>query len=483
MRKQHSFDIFDTLIARRCIEAKNVFLEIEKAVNLPGFANVRVQAEASVADGPYTLNDIYSALVEKFGFDAKTAQHLKVIEIALELQNVIGIRENLESVENGDVLVTDMYLPRAAILSLLNKVGLRKHVGLVISSAGKHSGAIWPELKRVASFEQHAGDNPHGDIKSAFASGLYAEHIASSSLTVHENFFRSNGFELLARAVREARLTSLSTQRGNEANQQALLQINNNIPILILTSVHLYELSKVLGATNILFSSRDCYYLHRIFNLLQEKANWNIGSEYFYTSRVCRSSPSDTYVKYFKARATPDTLVVDLCGTGWSLGHLYEKADVVPHTFLLHFLGAASKEMYKDFRRGGRHISPFWLVEGGGLDNSLFEMANYIDAGMTTDVLVIDGYDSVIPVMEHPNYPSNTMTAIRNIDHIHQMFADVLEHFDLAALVGEIEVKADKIGSLVTELYRNLCQNAGCMHDLKLYHHRQDQKTMWKLKA
>jgi hypothetical protein len=484
MRKPHSFDIFDTLIARRCVEPKNIFFEVEKAVNLAGFANLRIKAEASVAAKPYTLDDIYRVFVEQFGFNAETAGYLKAKEIELELHNVIAIKENLEAVENGDVLVTDMYLPRSAIMSLLDKVGLRKQVGLVISSSGKHSGDIWSKLKLVAAFEQHCGDNRHSDVASPLASGIYAEHIANSGLSLHENFFRMNGFELLARAVRETRLTCLSTQQGSEANQQALLQINNNIPLLLLTSVYLNLLSKKIGATNILFSSRDCYYLSRIFNLLREKAGWSVASEYFYTSRMCRISPSDSYLKYFKARASSNTLVVDLCGTGWSLGHLYQKAGVSPHTFLLHNLSATSniREQYQQIRKSEEAIAPLSLLDGVPLDNSHLEMANYIDSGMVLDVLVVDGYDSVVPVLEYPNYPKSAISVLRNIEVTQEVFANVLEHFDLAALVREIEASADKLGGVVVELYKHLCENAVPMRDVALYHVRQDRKTMWKLK-
>ncbi len=279
-------------------------------------------------------------------------------------------------------------------------------------------------------------------------------------------------------------MTCLSTQQGNEANQQALLQINNNIPLLLLTSVYLKLLSQKIGATNILFSSRDCYYLSRIFNLLREKAGWSVASEYFYTSRICRVSPSDSYLKYFKARASSNTLVVDLCGTGWSLGHLYEKAGVTPHTFLLHNLSASSdiKEKYQQIRKSEKTITPLSLLDGVPLDNSHLEMANYVDSGMVLDVRVIDGYDSVVPILEYPNYPKSAISVLRNVELTQEMFANVLANFDLATLVREVEAGADKIRNVIVELYKHLCENAFPMRDVALYHARQERKTMWKLK-
>ena len=283
--------------------------------------------------------------------------------------------------------------------------------------------------------------------------------------------------------MREARLTCLSAQYGNEANLQALAQINNNIPILLLTSVYLKLLSTKIGASNILFSSRDCYYLSRLFNLLREQARWNIASEYFYTSRICRTSPSDSYLKYFQSRASPNTLVVDLAGTGWSLEQLYEKAGVTPHTFLLHHLSNSPlKERYQQIQKSEKSIIPFSMLDGLPLDNSQLETVNYVDSGMVLDVLVVDGYDSAIPVLEYPNYPKSTVNVIRNIESTHELFANVLAHFDLPALVHEIEASADKIAGVVAELYKHLCDTNSSMRDLALYHARQDRRTMWKLK-
>ena len=57
-----SFDVFDTLIARRCIEPRRVFDKLEAQLGMPGFAAARIAAEQAVATGAYTLMDIYAEL-------------------------------------------------------------------------------------------------------------------------------------------------------------------------------------------------------------------------------------------------------------------------------------------------------------------------------------------------------------------------------------------------------------------------------------
>ena len=59
MIRIRSHDIFDTLIARRCIDPRNILIEVEQASQRPGFAASRTQAEALLyAAGPYDLDAI-----------------------------------------------------------------------------------------------------------------------------------------------------------------------------------------------------------------------------------------------------------------------------------------------------------------------------------------------------------------------------------------------------------------------------------------
>ena len=61
-----TFDIFDTLIARRCIDPALVFEIVERKVGRPGFARARRQAEKVVSERDYTLDDIYAELANQY---------------------------------------------------------------------------------------------------------------------------------------------------------------------------------------------------------------------------------------------------------------------------------------------------------------------------------------------------------------------------------------------------------------------------------
>jgi len=484
MRLPNTFDIFDTLLARRCIEPKNIFLEIEKNAELPGFSEARMQAEAAVSNQQYTLHDIYSHLEKKLGWEKERCLFLMEMEIDIEVSNAISIKENLEAVKNGDILITDMYLPRSVILRMLDKVGLRKQIGLVISSGGKSSGYIWNVLKEVIPIEQHWGDNLHSDVNSPLAFDVFAEHLTNSNISNHESFFRNNGLELLARVVREARLTQLSIRNGNEVNKQKLLQINNNIPILFLCAIYLKNIAANNKIKNILFSARDCFYLFKIFQFLNKKCDWKIPSEYFFTSRVCRVDPSNSYLHYFKKFATERSLVVDLCGSGWSLSHLYNQAGVTPQTFFLHDLraNAGVKNAYDQVRKSPSDIFIHSLVTDASLKNAYLEQLNYVDSGMSVDVLVLNNCESVIPKFEYPDYPDKVQTIIENIENTQLEFLNILNNVNVDALVNEVELAMDKIAPIVTILYQDIAVNMAPMTDLIAYHNAQDRKSFWKIK-
>ena len=126
-----TFDIFDTLIARRCVTPEAIFQIVEKEMGLTGFTRVRRQAEKAISRGEYTLNDIYAEVVRMGFCSFEVGKALENAEIATEIDQVIGIRENLDKVSDGDILITDMYLPRPVIEALLAKVGLGKKVAIV----------------------------------------------------------------------------------------------------------------------------------------------------------------------------------------------------------------------------------------------------------------------------------------------------------------------------------------------------------------
>src|SRR5579859_6185180 len=142
----NSFDVFNTLIARRCIEPRAIRFGIAATLDYPDFPAHRHAAEVAVEHRDYTIDDIYAELARTHSLSAERAEELKQAEIEAELANVIPIAENLGQVRAGDLLVSDMYLGADNVRRLLDRAGLTAEAPLVVTSSGKARGTVWPPL-------------------------------------------------------------------------------------------------------------------------------------------------------------------------------------------------------------------------------------------------------------------------------------------------------------------------------------------------
>ena len=142
LKTLRTWDIFDTLIARKCVFPHIVFQIIEQISKINGFANIR-GAAAEVAGKTVencTLDDIYDVMCKISNIPHQIAEKLKQLECNVEIDQIIPITENLNQVKSGDILISDMYLPDEVILKMLDKVGLSVPIELVITLDGKARG-------------------------------------------------------------------------------------------------------------------------------------------------------------------------------------------------------------------------------------------------------------------------------------------------------------------------------------------------------
>lgn len=324
-REIATFDVFDTLIARRSLEPWRIFDEVGIRAGLPDFVDQRRQAEARVLNGAYTFDDIYDELARHYGLTALQRRTLQDLELACEHEAVVPIAENMGKVRDGDLLVSDMYLSEGQIRGLLRKAGLTKQVGLLVESHGKSSGRVWPLITRAFEVGLHLGDNPHADVAMPARFGVPNLLTTSSSLTKVEDTLNQVGLRDLALLCREARLTTWHDDPTLRNLQ--LVQVSLNLPILMLASVRLARLARKLDSRRILFCSRDGNLWLPLFDAMLAKMGLAFDTRYFLTSRVARKTGSEDYLAYAQQEFGSHPIVVDLCGTGWSLAHLASRLD------------------------------------------------------------------------------------------------------------------------------------------------------------
>ena len=415
-----SFDIFDTLVARRCVHPFNIFYFVERRASYDGFTTMRVLAERKISDQDYDLVAIYRAMQAMYNIDAERLATLMKMELEEEFANLIPIRENCRQVAPGDLLVSDMYLPMPFLLRVVDqKCGL-KFNQIYLTTHGKRRGTAWSTLSGKFAITLHLGDNPHSDVVMAERHGIRAQLTEVSKLTETEQYLADSGFEPLAWAVREARLDLNAESEGERAI--ALGQIEANFPLLYLSSLMLLRHAAARGWKTLLFSARDCYFWHDLFSRLGTIVS-GPSSHYFMTSRVARSHPSESYLRYFNSLCGDRPVaIVDVCGTGWSLTRLLDATGTTDVDIVL-LQRIVDQNMIDLYQRFGTvdEIRPVvsLLAE---MDNTILEAFNVAPHKMLCDIITEGG--SHFPVFRDSPESADYRAAALVLHHAYALARD-----------------------------------------------------------
>lgn len=392
-----SFDIFDTLIARRCIHPHRVFVELEQRSGIAGLAQARVDAEAAVYKrGEYGLEDIYVQLATNQALDAAQAEALLQTELQIELENVVPIAENIAKLDADAVLLTDMYLPEPAIRLLLRRAGIVDDLNIVRTSAGKATGALWRDLAGQGIQCIHLGDNPRSDVEQARAAGMRATLCERHRPTEFEQTLYVSGLPHLAQAWRAARLAV--RDRGLPAWARSL-QTELNLPALLLTGAVLQAHAQDASLGRLWFASRDARLLQRTTQSLIDAGGGNGPTcGYWFTSRYARTNGGADYLDYCRELLEGPSALVDLCGTGASVARLFERLGLdhdPARVFVAQHVVAPDYARSMSRLYGAAAIDPpaprHLFDTRDFIDNRSFEMLNYAPEGMVRGVVRAGG--------------------------------------------------------------------------------------------
>jgi hypothetical protein len=446
----NTFDVFDTLIARRCIDPATVFDLVEQRVAIAGFATARRQAEARIAAREYTIDTIYAELGRALDLDAAKLDEAKAAEIAIELEQVIPIAENLDLVQHGDILISDMYLGAANIRRLLDAAGLDKKVSLLVSSGGKRSGAVWPLISARFHIAEHLGDHPISDNAVPRSLGIQTRQVDSYRASVVENALLGCGLGELAQLCRHARLATWSPDA--DARGLQVTQANLNFPLMVLASTMLVRTMQRLGKRHALFSSRDCDAWMPLFARVATAMAYDCSTTYYYTSRLAKMRPSEDYLAYSRDLIGSDSVVVDLCGTGWSIAHLAANLGLngLP-VFFLHKLPPAKVYEATAPSPATCQFHAVMPPDTQGVANTELEMCNYADHPMVADVRMFQGVP--LPIFaDEPRSPA-TLALVRTQQACFHTATTLLDQYDLSSVYALDDAS---IVALSTALYQAL---------------------------
>jgi len=379
MKRVDSFDIFDTLIARNCREPTDLFEMIEKELPYKHFKALRIESEriASYKNRIYmNFDHIYDEYLELD--PSADIERLKRAELDYEYENSIPIVTNIQKIKPGDIYISDMYLKKEQIFRLLKKHNIPIDHELYVTNGGKHSGKIYEELIRSYRIGLHTGDNAYSDILMAQKYRIPNSHTTVSLFTPTENLLYQRKLFDLQKSVRAFRLINPypETSKDFEIYND---QCHYNIPILLLFSIQINEIMIKEKRNKILFVTRDCCLLIKMFKKLFPQYQ----VVYFSAGRYIHRNPTPSYKDYVRSHYTPTCLMVDLHGSFQSGMSLYwELFGEVPRVhYLAHAIPKSSSPKITACVFPETRINIYSYIESLNFDKqgTLFGMVEGID--------------------------------------------------------------------------------------------------------
>lgn len=303
----NSWDVFDTLIARRFFYPKTVHEETARRINDSNYVKKRIRAEKATKKDEGNFEDIYKLLPE---YDPQ-------VELQVELEHLFPIVENINKVKDGDLILSDMYLSADEIMKILRNCGLTKNVDIIVTRYGKRHGYIWDSVKQKYNIDTHYGDNNHSDVKTAQANGVNG---VLDTLT-HFTELEQMAYEVDPQLACWMRKTRLLCPHTGDAKKYWIEQANLNLPVLALATLELPD-------RDIAFTYRDCCNWQPLYEAMTGKK-----SKMLITSRKMYLEPNEHFKEYIDRTIDANTTIVDLQGEGNSIYKFYNQAP--PHTIYI----------------------------------------------------------------------------------------------------------------------------------------------------
>ncbi len=429
----NSFDVFDTLIARRFSTSQSIW---EQMARESGIHNFSIERQRQ-ADAGWTLQIIYDALVAANVIPEKSKNELMEREVELEIENCIPIKENIEKINHGDILISDTHLSADVILRMLRFAGLDKQVTIHQSNRDKATGFIWDKLKNIKP-NLHTGDNIHSDLNMPLQFGINAELFSKSEFSPKESYLVNFGLPSLAFLCREIRLKN---NVPDELKEYFNLSNSSNLPLLF-TIIELIR--RTFGEIKIAFLGRDCQLLWKMYSQF-----YSAHCSYVPFSRIVAYDNPNGAISYLKRHCGNHSLIVDISSTGKTWKHLSSHHDYSFNVLSIIFSDIDNKiALPPNFH---------FITKNSvcGQTNITLELMNCADHGYLSEIKAMDD------IMEFSTFADNELPDYL-IDVIHQPVHDAIK---LKNYYGQ-KIKSDfllldneKLSYLFNLLTQDICSN------------------------
>lgn len=307
-----SFDLFDTLLMRKVLLPEDVFELVELrakkiGIEIRDFAQKRIDAQSSLGLTNPDIYKIYDKLAEEYDISEEAARSCMELEMQLE-EEVLIPREDMARIFHRCIdagkhvsIVTDMYLSKTFIETLLEKNGLTGYENLYVSCNSRQlklQGLLGTYKNETSGQDRdylHIGDNWIND-------GVCAKQAGIDCVLLHSGYAQVNATELkkaveLSKTVEEHVMLGLITARicnSPFAVKAGKLILDSDYnygytfcaPLINYFVLWLSDEIVEGKFDNILFAARDGFLVQKMYQYYKEKRNLNLPEGiYFYTSR------------------------------------------------------------------------------------------------------------------------------------------------------------------------------------------------------
>lgn len=268
-----SFDIFDTLLVRKCGSIEKLFSYVAVKNGLSyKFVEERIRAEKELSQNMVpNIEDIYQRLADNLSISKEESCQILLEEIEAEKKFLVTRREMAKAlryaVTKGKevVLISDMYLSCKVLERILQEKGIDGYTNLFVSSeyGTDKAGNLFPIAVNKTAGENmlHIGDDEYRDYECAMRHGIDVFPVWSGTETTGWNLASPEtiGYSLLG-------------------------------PALFSFALWLDFKLREDGINRIYFSARDGYLIKQIFDMVEQDFKAHdikepIASEYLLISR------------------------------------------------------------------------------------------------------------------------------------------------------------------------------------------------------
>ena len=315
-----SFDMFDTLIVRNCIEPLEVFDIVEYRYNrendknkIEGFRRYRLEAEKEARknnpEKEVTLEEIYSVLYSRYG---ERTEKIKLLEIDTEYNLCC---ENSEMKEFYDriigsgrrvIIISDMYLSMDILDNILQRCGYRGYESIFVSSekgVTKRSGGLFKEAINKCNIKPgkllHIGDHPVSDHYMPKRMGIQTflyKKWGKESIFLKNNKRNKHLWDKQERI--EFDVIKCAMLNDADHNKNVFRKVGYEVlgPMLMGYTVWLHAMAEKEKADSILFLAREGHILYRAYKELFPNQS-QTALQYIHVSRLalCRANIINTH--------------------------------------------------------------------------------------------------------------------------------------------------------------------------------------------